>query len=305
MIVRRTRWCVADRGGLVDNDRVVASMLGYTEVADVWGQRVTAPFRLAYLLDIPARNPAALVVLRQVLDLFLEHAQVPHSSQVSELNEQTNLLASNAVPEEAEFVREAGAGFGLEDGPDLEMEIFRICSAALRYLYTSVIIARGELEERMGAPGFDYEPLRAAKSGLPLSNGDIAAMFLSYPDIDCIRADPRIAAYRMGYLLDIPTSTAEAGLVLSRVLQLFVEETPEIPSLSDIDAMVRETGRLAGTATPFDDELRYAAAQGFDVGDAPDIAEAVCEVCDRAARYLFKAVIVARGETDRFLEGVS
>ncbi|MEU0545766.1 hypothetical protein ABZ319_38420 [Nocardia sp. NPDC005978] len=286
----------------MDNDRVVATVLGYPGVRSVWEERANAPFRLAYLLDIPARSPHAVVVLRQVLDLFLEHAQVPGLGDVAGLNEQTSLLASNAVPVEREFVRAAAAGFVVDDAADPAGEIFAICSAALRYLFASVIVARGDVDARLGVSGFVP---RGAGGGALRSTGDVAAAFLSFPDVGAIRVDPRVAAVRLSYVLGVPASTPESVLVLSRVLQLFVEETPRVPELSDMAAMVRETGRIAGTATPFDAEFRFAAAQGFDVADAPDVAEAVCLVCDRVARFLFKAVIVARGETDRFLEGVS
>jgi len=45
--------------------------------------------------------------------------------------------------------------------------------------------------------------------------------------------------------------------------------------------------------------FRLAAARGFDVDSDPDSVTAVCKVCDRAVRFLFKAITISRGEPDQ------
>jgi hypothetical protein len=76
-------------------------------------------------------------------------------------------------------------------------------------------------------------------------------------------------------------------------------EEAQVPSVRDTSDLVDENDRVAGSATPINDDMRLAAARGFGVGDEPDSVAAVYKVCSRATTFLFKSVIVARGELDR------
>jgi hypothetical protein len=130
-----------------------------------------------------------------------------------------------------------------------------------------------------------------------MSNGDVVAAVLGYRSPDQIAADPENAAYRLAYLLDYPARTTAALTVFHKLLYLVCEKAV-VPHVRSVDDMVEETGRIAGFAAPLEEELRLAAARGFGVEDEPDSVAAVYKVCNRATRFLFKAIVISRGETD-------
>jgi hypothetical protein len=131
-----------------------------------------------------------------------------------------------------------------------------------------------------------------------VSNGSVIAAVLGYNDIEEIKADQENAAFRLAYLLDLPARTPESLLVFAKILYLVSEEAV-VPSVQNIPDLVDETGRIAGFAAPLDEPLRLAAARGFGVENDPDSVTAVYKVCDRAVRFLFKAITISRGETDQ------
>ena len=131
-----------------------------------------------------------------------------------------------------------------------------------------------------------------------MSNGSVIAAVLGYNDVEEIKADQENAAFRLAYLLDYPARTPESLLVFATILYLVSEEAL-VPSVHNIPDLVEETGRIAGRAAPLDEPLRLAAARGFGVDDNPDSVTAVYKVCDRAVRFLFKAITISRGETDQ------
>lgn len=131
-----------------------------------------------------------------------------------------------------------------------------------------------------------------------VSNGAVVAAVLGYGDVEEIKRDQENAAFRLAYLLDLPGSTHESLLVLSKVLYLVIEEAV-VPHVRSVPDMVDETGRMASKAAPLDEDLRLAAARGFGVDGDGDSVTAVYRVCDRAVRFLFKAIVISRGETDQ------
>ncbi|MFI5706235.1 hypothetical protein [Kribbella sp. NPDC051620] len=131
-----------------------------------------------------------------------------------------------------------------------------------------------------------------------MSNGSVIAAVLGYNNVEEIKADQDNAAFRLAYLLDYPARTSASLLVFAKILYLVSEEA-DVPSVRDIPALVEETSRIAGRAAPLDEPLRLAAARGFGVDDNPDSVAAIYGVCDRAVRFLFKAITIARGETDQ------
>jgi hypothetical protein len=128
--------------------------------------------------------------------------------------------------------------------------------------------------------------------------GDVVARVLGYRSVDELKQGGEDSAYRLAFLLNLPGSTQESLQVLRQVIYLVVAETT-VPSVRDTEALVHENDRVAGSATPIDDDMRLAAAHGFGVSDDPDSVAAVYKVCSRATTFLLKSVIVARGELDR------
>jgi hypothetical protein len=128
--------------------------------------------------------------------------------------------------------------------------------------------------------------------------GDVVARVLGYRSVDELKQGGEDSAYRLAFLLNLPGSTLESLQVLRQVIYLVVEEA-QVPSMRDTAELVEENDRVAGSATPMDDEMRSAAARGFGVADGVDSVEAVYQVCSRATTFLFKSLIVARGELDR------
>jgi hypothetical protein len=128
--------------------------------------------------------------------------------------------------------------------------------------------------------------------------GDVVARVLGYRNVDELKQGGEDSAYRLAFLLNLPGSTQESLQVLRQIIYLVVEEA-QVPSVRDTSDLVDENDRVAGSATPIDDDMRLAAARGFGVADDPDSVASVYKVCSRATTFLFKSVIVARGELDR------
>jgi hypothetical protein len=135
-------------------------------------------------------------------------------------------------------------------------------------------------------------------TSVAVDTGDVVARVLGYRSIEELKDGGEDSAYRLAFLLNLPGSTRESLQVLRQLIYLVVEEA-RVPSVQDTDRLVDENGRIAGAATPIDDDLRSAAARGLGVADDPDSVAAVYKVCSRATTFLFKSVIVARGELDR------
>jgi hypothetical protein len=113
--------------------------------------------------------------------------------------------------------------------------------------------------------------------------------------------DTRARAYRLAYLLDIPVHGAEGLLTLERVLGLFLAED-EVPASDDVQGLNDQTHRIASSGVPVDEKFCRIVAEAFGCGADPDLDEAVYLVNSRAARFLSKSVIVARGDTDRLFD---
>jgi hypothetical protein len=129
-----------------------------------------------------------------------------------------------------------------------------------------------------------------------VKNGEIVATLLGFPNVEALRASSD-ASFRLAYLLDLRVATPEARRVFRRVLELVVEDAV-VPHATATDDISDETGRMAGFATPLDTELRERALEGFGVEDADDTVAAVHKICMRATRFLFKVIVIARGDLD-------
>jgi hypothetical protein len=133
---------------------------------------------------------------------------------------------------------------------------------------------------------------------MAVDTGDVVAKVLGYQSVDELKQGGEDSAYRLAFLLNLPGSTRESLQVLRQLIYLVVEEA-RVPSVQDTAGLVDENDRIAGSATPMDEQMRVAAAQGLGVAEDSDSLAAVYNVCSRATTFLFKSVIVARGELDR------
>ncbi len=133
---------------------------------------------------------------------------------------------------------------------------------------------------------------------MALDTGDVVARVLGYRSVDELKQGGEDSAYRLAFLLNLPGSTRESLQVLRQLIYLVVEEA-SVPSVRDTAELVDESDRIAGSATPMDEQMQVAAARGLGVAEDSDSLAAVFGVCSRATTFLFKSVIVARGELDR------
>jgi hypothetical protein len=133
----------------------------------------------------------------------------------------------------------------------------------------------------------------------PMGNGTAVAAVLGYGSAEALRgANGDYVAFRLAYLLDLPARTPESLMVLRRIVGLVVDEA-SVPYARRTSELVEETDRIAGSATPLDEDLRTRVAQGFEVAvDAGESVAAVYGICSRATRFLFKAIMIARGDVD-------
>ncbi|MGW4848343.1 hypothetical protein [Nocardia brasiliensis] len=135
-----------------------------------------------------------------------------------------------------------------------------------------------------------------------MDNAGVVAAVLGYSSAAALGGQEAAArAYRLAYVLDIPIQGAEGLMILDRVLELFLAE-PQVPDSGDARALQDQTHEIAARCVPIEDELCQAIAETFGRGDDPDPAQAVYQVCSRAARFLAKSVMIARGDTDRLFE---
>ncbi|WP_069161438.1 hypothetical protein [Nocardia altamirensis] len=135
-----------------------------------------------------------------------------------------------------------------------------------------------------------------------MDKASVVAAVLGYPNAAVMNAQEGPArAYRLAYVLDIPVHGAEGLLVLDRVLGLFLAED-DVPASDDVQGLNDQTHRIAASGVPVDEKYCRVVAEAFGYGAETDLGEAVYQVNSRAARFLSKSVIVARGDTDRLFE---
>lgn len=135
-----------------------------------------------------------------------------------------------------------------------------------------------------------------------MDNADVVAAVLGYPSAAVLRAqEAAVRAYRLAYVLDIAIHGAEGLMVLDRVIDLFLAET-RVPFSDDVQALRDQTHDIAARCVPAEVELCRVIAETFGRGDDPDPVQAVYQVSSRAARFLAKSVMIARGDTDRLFE---
>ncbi|NNH72433.1 hypothetical protein HLB23_21660 [Nocardia uniformis] len=269
-------WCIPTSP---ENGQAVATLLGYGSIEEALRDLVAAPTRLAYLLDLPADDLRGLVQLRQLIANFARSPQLPHGSRTQDIATATNALTRALIPE--------------IDDPDGTAEIFGVVTNDLsdaiievhrtaRLLTASAIIHRGDLD--------DHPPL-PTPAPPATAQGAVAAAVLGLPDTRALRHNPSRAAYRLAYLLGVPAHDPTALLVLSTLLETFVEKA-YIPPLGHTDELVEETDRVAGAATPIDPDLYREAAAGFGLPDFLEDSSGIYRICSRAAVFLFKSVLI-------------
>ncbi|ATL70985.1 hypothetical protein [Nocardia terpenica] len=134
-----------------------------------------------------------------------------------------------------------------------------------------------------------------------MSNSDVIATVLGYPDAGVMAAEQGPGtAYRLAYLLDVPAEGVEALMVLDRLLELFLAEDG-VPESSDVQGLVDQTHRIATGGVPVDEDFLGVVAEALGCADDPDPAQTIYQINSRVVRFLAKSVMIARGDTDRFL----
>ena len=130
----------------VDAGDVVARVLGYGSVDQLKQGGEDSAYRLAFLLNLPGSTQESLQVLRQVIYLVVEEADVPSVRDTSALVAEKHRVAESATPIDDGMRLAAARGFGVADESDSVAAVYEVCSRATTFLLKAVIVARGELD---------------------------------------------------------------------------------------------------------------------------------------------------------------